>query len=549
MTVAASETKNYQKAETWVAITVVDGEKRSLGNATVKLGANSYVYDGRAKTPEVTVMYDEDVLVEGKDYLVTYNNNLNPGTATVQITAVEGSAYRGTIQVFFVIREQMKENETVIAPNAFQGCDNLRNVSIKATVSQIGEYAFADCKYLTEIYFYGNKPVISQTAFANVTATAYYPYKDASWNLESLTGYSGNINWVPWNPDSGKITGRDITICNIQLKETELRYDGTLKTPEVLIHDGSKELQTGVDYQISYSNNRDTGNAIITIKGIGGYGGIYTTGFSINQAQSVLSFSNETITRTYGDADFFCTLSKKVTDGAVYYSSSNTEVASVDGSSGKITIRGTGTATITAATSGGKNYGKAAASCIICVKKAVNTIKANDITKVYSTKAQTIAIGAQVAEGAEIRYLSSNKKIKVSKNGKVTIPKKFIGTVTITISAGETKNYTAVSKKVTISVVPKATGLKKASNTGKGKVKITWKKQKNISGYEIQYSLNASFDAGSKTKNVSASKTSLMLSKMKKKNTYYVRIRTYKKVGGKKYYSTWSSVKKVLIKK
>ncbi|MCC8107038.1 MAG: hypothetical protein LIO99_13740 [Clostridiales bacterium] len=58
------------------------------------------------------------------------------------------------------------------------------------------------------------------------------------------------------------------------------------------------------------------------------------------------------------------------------------------------------------------------------------------------------------------------------------------------------------------------------------------------------------FASGNKTKKVSgASKTSVKLSGLKKGKTYYVRIRTYKKVNGKTYYSAWSSKKTVKIKK
>ena len=48
---------------------------------------------------------------------------------------------------------------------------------------------------------------------------------------------------------------------------------------------------------------------------------------------------------------------------------------------------------------------------------------------------------------------------------------------------------------------------------------------------------------------VTVKTTSYTIKKLKKKKTYYVRIRTYKKVSGKTYYSGWSSVKKVKIKK
>ena len=50
-------------------------------------------------------------------------------------------------------------------------------------------------------------------------------------------------------------------------------------------------------------------------------------------------------------------------------------------------------------------------------------------------------------------------------------------------------------------------------------------------------------------KKVKSSKKSYVINKLKKKKTYYVRIRTYKKEGSTTYYSAWSNQKKVKIKK
>ena len=79
---------------------------------------------------------------------------------------------------------------------------------------------------------------------------------------------------------------------------------------------------------------------------------------------------------------------------------------------------------------------------------------------------------------------------------------------------------------------------------------IKWEKNTAGNGYQIQYSTSKKFAKGNKTKTISKNKTtSYTIKKLKKKTTYYVRIRTYKKVSGKTYYSGWSSVKKVKIKK
>ena len=105
---------------------------------------------------------------------------------------------------------------------------------------------------------------------------------------------------------------------------------------------------------------------------------------------------------------------------------------------------------------------------------------------------------------------------------------------------------TTTPAKVTV----KKTTLKSAKNAKGKKLVVKWKKNTAGNGYQIQYSTSKKFAKGNKTKTISKNKTtSYTIKKLKKKKTYYVRIRTYKKVSGKTYYSGWSSVKKVKIKK
>jgi len=77
---------------------------------------------------------------------------------------------------------------------------------------------------------------------------------------------------------------------------------------------------------------------------------------------------------------------------------------------------------------------------------------------------------------------------------------------------------------------------------GKTSMKVSFtKKTSQTTGYQIQYSTNKSFKSA-KTKTISSNKKSAYtLTGLKTKKIYYVRIRTYKTVGGKKYYSEWSS--------
>ena len=85
-----------------------------------------------------------------------------------------------------------------------------------------------------------------------------------------------------------------------------------------------------------------------------------------------------------------------------------------------------------------------------------------------------------------------------------------------------------------------------AKNQKKCKAKVTWKKVSNSLGYQIQYATNKKFK---KAKKKTVKYTFVTLKKLKKKKTYFIRIRAYKIADGKKVYGKWSTVKKVKIKK
>ena len=95
---------------------------------------------------------------------------------------------------------------------------------------------------------------------------------------------------------------------------------------------------------------------------------------------------------------------------------------------------------------------------------------------------------------------------------------------------------------------PNKTSIKK-SKAKKGSVELTWSKTKGVKGYEIQLATDKKFKKNKKTVTIKKQKTTkTTIKKLKAKKKYYVRIRTYKIVNGKKIYSSWSKVKSVKTK-
>ncbi|MBE5685541.1 MAG: hypothetical protein EGQ94_08430 [Ruminococcus sp.] len=528
---------------------ILEKAKIALSACSIQLSEQTYVYDGIEKTPTVTITYNEKTLTEGKDYQVYLADNVNPGTAKITVIAKTDSDYTGTATITFEIRKALPENATVIEPGAFSNCTNLVNLNIKENVTEIGDNAFADSKNLQNIYFYGNSPKLGNNIFKNVTATVYYPYTDKTWSLDILRDYGGNITWVPWDPKTGSPAKRSLALCDIRITEQKYTYDGTEKTPEMIIMDGNYTLQKNTDYTVKYSNNINAGNAELEITGAGNYSGTYKAGFLIEQTEPSLKFDRKTITVKYGTKPFLCALSEKTTDGTITYSSSNPKVAVVDPATGKVTIKGGGTAAIMAYAAKGTNYTAGSTFCTIKVTKRSNTIKASNIRRTWYAKARKISINAKVYGKAPLKYSSSSKSVKVDKKGRITIAAKFTGSARITIRSSATAGYNAATKHITVTVNPAGTTLMTAKNLSGRKAQITWKKNRYVTGYEIQYSVNKNFRSGSKKTVSGVSKTKYTLIKLQKNKTYYVRIRTYKKSGTKKYYSSWSKVKAVRIRK
>ena len=181
-------------------------------------------------------------------------------------------------------------------------------------------------------------------------------------------------------------------------------------------------------------------------------------------------------------------------------------------------------------------------------KKAKSTINAKNTYKKYLGD-NKFKLNAKTNSDGTVKYKSSNTNVvKVSSKGEITIV--GCGEAKVTISVNETDSYKAVSKKVTIKVLPETVQNFKVKALSGGKIKCTWKgKSTKNTNCQIQYSLNKQF------KNVKtfASKPSLKSGSykgkgLKKGKTYYLRIRAIAKFGGKSYTGKWSKTIKVKVK-
>lgn len=140
--------------------------------------------------------------------------------------------------------------------------------------------------------------------------------------------------------------------------------------------------------------------------------------------------------------------------------------------------------------------------------------------------------GMALKEGTDYTLAYKNNK----KTGKATV-----------ILTGK-GSYTG-TKTVTFRIVPKKAVVKKAAASGTKAIKISWKKDKKATGYQIQYCLKKSFKKGVKTVNIKKNGVvSKKINNLKAGKNYFLRVRAYKVIDGKKAYGAYSKPVVVRVK-
>jgi len=123
---------------------------------------------------------------------------------------------------------------------------------------------------------------------------------------------------------------------------------------------------------------------------------------------------------------------------------------------------------------------------------------------------------------------------------------KNIGKATVTIKGKG--SYTG-TKKLTFEILPKKSKLSSVKSAKKKVMTVKWKKDANVTGYVLEYSLDKNFKKNVKTVKINKNNTtSKEIKKLKSGETYYVRIAGYKTVKGKTYTGEFTAAKKVKVK-
>jgi hypothetical protein len=479
--------------------------QKDITGANVTIPQESYEYTGTEIKPEVTVtLSDGTGLIFGTDYTVSYEDNTDIGTATVNV--IGRGNYTGKANGSFGIGADIKDAEIVLSKDQYI-YSGKRNTP-KATVVFAGKTLIENVDY-----------TISYEDCIDAGTARVVVYGEGD--------YGGTAE------KTFEITQKDITGANITIPQECYEYVSKEIRPEatVTLPDGTV-LKNATEYIVDYTDNIEVGTATITVKGNGNYIGYATKTFTITEAKK--DDGSET---KPGDGS-----ETKPGDGSETKPSNGSETKPGDGSETK------------PGDSGKMEPGDVPA--IITVNKTTISKVENKATGVKLTWKKVSDASGYVVYRKNLGS-KSWKKIKIVKGAsKTTYTDSTVKSKHGTVYSYRIESYKsvngqtakAVSKEKKILRLTAPTKLKIANQKGR-KLSVTWKKQKKISGYQIQYSTGKAFAKGTKITNIVKSSDKAVIKKLKKGKTYYVRIRSYQKSGSKKTYSAWSSYTKVKIKK
>lgn len=368
-----------------------------------------------------------------------------------------------------------------IGNSAFASCSRFTTVIIPDSVTSIGTAAFSNTA-LKDIYFTGSEAQwssvgkLGDTAMAVSKAVLHYNYvppvspnpdegsdNNSGGNTGGSTGSGGNTGG---STGSGGSSGGgsseslgNISKAAVTLAKTSYTYDGKAKTPSVTVKLDGKTLVLNTDYTVSYSDNIKAGTAKVTITGKGKYTGTKTVSFTITKAAEQKPAVSITCKKTvykvaYGAKPFKINASSK---SKMTFTSSKPKIAAVNKSTGKVTIKNTGIATITI------KAGKVSKKVTIKVNpkkqsvKSAKAVKGRKLTVKWAKDKK--ASGYQVQVSTDKKFKKNVKSKKTSKTSytfaKLKAKKKYYVRVRSYKKSGKETLYGTWSKVKSSSKIKK----------------------------------------------------------------------------------------------
>jgi hypothetical protein len=254
------------------------------------------VYAKGGATPELTVTFTqadgtEQTLKEGTDYTLSYRNNkaVNDGSDAKKLPTVtikgKGNFTGSTSLTYKVVQQDIRKLTLTAADKTYQNKKNI--YATKLTVTDL------DGKVLRAGTDYDNKNVTYTYTKETTLEDAAKTVKKAGTSVgkddiipagtEITVTVTGKGNYKGTLSDTYRITTSSISGAGVTInKQTYTGEAITLNQDQIVVKVKKDTLTLGKDYEIvEYKNNVKKGNATVTIKGLGDYGGTKTVKFTI----------------------------------------------------------------------------------------------------------------------------------------------------------------------------------------------------------------------------------------------------------------------------
>lgn len=444
-------------------------------------------------------------------YTCTINGNVAGQTTLTAVSSVSKKTMQFTVKVVNRITNMVLGGSNIIALNATNGY-----VSVALPANSDDVIWSVDNSELVDL-----TPVRSgNTARVNLTPKKVGKAVITATSADGMCVASKEIEITALNLNSAKVAAIEA-----------VAYDGTEKKPKLTVTFGNTTLVEGEDYVVTYSNNiaAGTAKAILSEGSSGNYAGTKSVTFKIvardiNSAQVTkindVSYTGAKVTPAVTITDLGKTLVKDTDYTVAYTNNANAGTATV-------TIKGKG------------NYNGTKTLTFNIVPQNISKVKVAKIAnQIYTGKA--IAPVLKITNGTAGMAVSRDYTVTYSANKKPGKAKAVITGI---------GNYTG-KKTVYFYIAPVKPQFSTVTSTSAKAMKLKWKKDKTATGYEIYYATKQNF-AKSSRKVVTISKaktTTKTIKKLKSNKIYYVKMRSYKKVGSKKIYSDWSNIINVTVK-
>lgn len=345
--------------------------------------------------------------------------------------AVTKTSDDGTVTYKYYTNAACTEGETTTPPT------NAGNYWVKATVT--GSTTHADATSAAKSFTIGRAGyTFNYTGTTTATVGSAMPATDSSAKGTGVSAeqVSGTLNWYT---DSGRTQPASGTFDAVGEKTLYWKF-------------------TPADAETNYKTDAKTGSTTFTITALPSQ--VFTAGFTADE------------NKTYGDAAYTRTASLTTGDGAITYSSDKPEVAVVNATTGEVTIKGAGTANITATAAQTAAYAKTTVSYKLTVNPKVLTAGdlefiAENLSKTYdgTTNSQAkvkVKAGSLVNSTDVVTVTGSaayNSKDVASANS-ITFTTNAITTgnyslaagLTVTITSTQNENVKITPRPITVTV-------------------------------------------------------------------------------------------------